>query len=536
MNFTAQRAVPPEARHSRFASGPAIVLYIAAAKLLLHLLMVARYGIFRDEMYYLACSRHMAWGYVDHPPFTVLIAWFSRVVLGDSPLGVRLIPILAGVAVVWFAGALAREMGGGRFAQGMAALAVVVVPIYLLAHTWLTDNVFEQLIWMACVWLVLRAINTRDARYWLWFGVVAGLGFENKYSIAFLLLGLLVGVVLTPHRHFLKSRYLWLGVLACAVISLPNLLWQVHYHFPFLELMHNIRMSNRDVVRGPVAFIADQAMIMNPILFPLWVGGLVWLFFGKHIQSTDSGRDDPARKAGPYRVFGWTYLMVLVAFIALKAKNYYVAPIYPILFAAGAIGLERFAAGRRIGAWMRGAYVALVMAVGALLMPFTVPILSPENFLRYQKAMGFQPPKIEHQQNGPLPQWYADEFGWQEMVEKVAEIYNSLPLEERARTAIFSNSWGEAAAVDFYGPRYGLPQAISKHNSYWIWGPRNYDGSTMIILRSDGRGDREHFQSVQAVGRVEHPYARRDEYFDIYLCRGLKANLKDVWPEMKVFD
>src|SRR6478736_5054089 len=253
--------------HSRFTSGPALVLYIAAAKLLLHLLMVACYGIFRDEMYYLACSRHMAWGYVDHPPLTVWIAWVSRVALGDSPLGVRLLPILAGAAVVWLAGKLAREMGGGRFAQGMTALAVFVVPLYLIAHTWLTDNVFEQLIWMTCILLVMRAINTNDARYWLWFGVVAGLGFENKYSIAFLLLGLLVGVVLTPHRHFLKSRYLWLGVLACAVISLTNLL-------------------------GPVAFIIDQAMVMNPILFPLWVGGLVWLFLGKHIQSSDSRSDE----------------------------------------------------------------------------------------------------------------------------------------------------------------------------------------------------------------------------------------------------
>ena len=280
MNSTAQKAAAAEAPQSRFTSGPAIVLYIVAAKLLLHLLMVARYGIFRDEMYYLACSRHMAWGYVDHPPLTVWVAWFSRVVMGDSPLGVRLLPILAGAAVVWLAGKLAREMGGGRFAQGMAALAVFVVPLYLVAHAWLTDNVFEQLIWMTCIWLVLRAVNTGDARYWLWFGVAAGLGFENKYSIAFLLLGLLVGVVLTPHRHFLKSRYLWLGVLACAVISLPNLLWQVHYHFPFLELIHNIRMTDRDVVRGPVAFILDQAMIMNPILFPLWVGGLIWLFFG----------------------------------------------------------------------------------------------------------------------------------------------------------------------------------------------------------------------------------------------------------------
>jgi hypothetical protein len=536
MNSTAQKAVAAEAPQSRFTSGPAIVLYIVAAKLLLHLLMVARYGIFRDEMYYLACSRHMAWGYADHPPLTVWVAWFSRVVLGDSPLGVRLLPILAGAAVVWLAGKLAREMGGGRFAQGMAALAVFVVPLYLVAHAWLTDNVFEQLIWMTCIWLVLKAVNTGDARYWLWFGVAAGLGFENKYSIAFLLLGLLVGVVLTPHRHFLKSRYLWLGVLACAVISLPNLLWQVHYHFPFLELIHNIRMTNRDVVRGPVAFILDQAMIMNPILFPLWVGGLIWLFFGKNTGDRDSDNNESSHNTGPYRLFGWTYLMILAAFIAMKAKNYYVAPIYPILFAAGAIGLERIAQGRRSGTWMRGTYVALVILAGAVLMPFSVPLLSPENFLRYQKAMGFQPPELEHQQNGPLPQWYADEFGWQEMVEKVAKVYNSLPPEERARTAIFSNGWGEAAAVDFYGPRYGLPQAISKHNSYWLWGPRNYDGSTMIILRSDGRGDREHFQSVQAVEHVEHPYARRDEYFDIYLCRGLKRNLRDAWPKMKVFD
>jgi len=169
-------------------------------------------------------------------------------------------------------------------------------------------------------------------------------------------------------------------------------------------------------------------------------------------------------------------------------------------------------------------------------MPFSVPLLSPENFLRYQNALGLKPPEFEHQQNGPLPQWFADEFGWQEMVEKVARVYNSLPPEERARTAIFSNNWGEAAAVDFYGPRYGLPQAISKHNSYWLWGPGNYDGSTMIILRSGGRNEPKLFQSVEVVGHVEHPYARRDEYFDIYLCRGLKWNLHKMWPILKQFE
>jgi hypothetical protein len=511
-----------EAPSNRFTSGPAIVLYIAAVKLLLHLLTIARYGIFRDEMYYVACSRHMAWGYVDHPPLTVWIAWFGHHVFGDSPLGVRLLPAIAGAALVWLTGKLAREMGGGRFAQAMAALAVLLVPSYLIAHHWLTDNAWEPLIWMGCIWLVVRAINTGDERSWLWFGILAGLGFENKYSIAFLLFGLMAGVVLTPHRRFLKCRYLWLGVFACAVISLPNLLWQLRNHFPFLELVHNIRMGNRDVVRNPVAFIADQAMIMNPALFPLWAGGLIWLFF--------------ARDERRYRVLGWTYLVVLAAFIALKGKNYYVVPIYPMLFAAGAIGLERITHGRPIGAWSRSIYVALVIAVSALLLPVSVPVLTAGNYIRYQKALGLQPPEIEHQQNGPLPQWYADEFGWQEMVEKVARVYNSLSPEERARTAIFSNGWGEAAAVDFYGPRYGLPQAISKHNSYWVWGPGKYDGSTMIILRSGGRDEPEYFQSVQVAEHVEHPFARHDEYFDIYLCRGPKFDLRQVWPRLKQFD
>jgi uncharacterized membrane protein len=508
--------------HSRFTSGPAIVLYLAGAKLLLHLLTAARYGIFRDEMYYLACSQHLAWGYVDHPPLTVFLAWFARHVFGESLLGLRLLPALAGAAIVWLTGALAREMGGGRFAQALAALAAATVPIYLILQHWLTDNVFDQLLWTACVWLVMRAINTGNDRYWLWFGILAGLGFETKYSIVFLLLGVLAGVVLTSHRRFLKSRYLWLGVLACAVIALPNLLWQIRNHFPFLELIHNIRMGNRDIARGPVAFIGDQALIMNPILFPLWVGGLIWLFF--------------ARDGKRYRLLGWAFVAILGTFIALKAKNYYVAPAYPMLFAAGAAGLERVTRGRRIGTWSRIVYVMLVIVVSVALAPYSVPILPPETYIRYQKAMGLEPPKAENQNNGPLPQYFADEFGWEEMVREVASVYHSLPADEQPRTAIFSNGWGQAAAVDFYGPRYGLPPAISRHNNYWLWGPRNYTGSTMIVLGSDGSGDREHFQSVEAAGRVEHPYSRRDTHFTIWLCRGPKFNLQEVWPKVKLYD
>jgi dolichyl-phosphate-mannose-protein mannosyltransferase len=511
-----------ERSHNRFTSAEALVLYIAGAKLLLHLLTATRYGIFRDEMYYFACSEHMAWGYVDHPPGTVLVAWIARHLFGHSLIGLRLFPALAGAALVWLTGRLAREMGGGRFAQILAALAVLPVPFYLILHHWLTNNAFEPLIWMGCIWCVLRAINSGEDRYWLWFGVLAGVGFETKYSIAFLLAGILAGVLLTPNRRFLRSRYLWLGVLACAVIALPNLLWEIRNHLPFLELMHNVRMSGRDVARGPLAFIVDQAANMNPILFPLWLGGLIWLFV--------------APGARRYRILAWTFVVTLGLFIALKGKNYYVAPIYPMLFAAGAVGFERLTSCRPRLGWTRPAYVTAVLIGLALLAPLVMPLLSPEGFLAYQKKLKIQPGTAEHQNNGPLPQYFADEFGWEPMVQQVARVYHSLPPEEQTKTAIFSNGWGEAAAVDFFGPKYGLPKAISSHNQYWIWGPRDYTGEIVIVLRSNGRGDREHFESVQDMGAVQDPYSRRDEWFHIFLCRGLKMDLRDAWSKLKHYD
>jgi len=535
---------------SNWTSGPAIVLYLAAVKLLLHLLTAARYGIFRDELYYLACAEHLDWGYVDQPPLIALIAWFARHVFGSSLLGLRLLPAIAGAALVWLAGKLTREMGGARFAQALAALAVLVVPIFLVFHHWLTMNAFEPLIWMGAAWCVVRAINTGKASYWFWFGVIIGLGLETKYSVIFFAFGIAAGLLLTEHRRFLKGKWIWLGALAALVIFLPNLLWLVKHDFPFLELMRNIRHSGRDVARGPIAFIVDQALIVNPILFPLWAGGLLWLFFGKE------GRR--------YRNFGWAYGAMLVTFIVLKGKNYYLAPAYPILFAAGAVAFERLtvrsptsniqgqvnteSAGdspadrgssptvRKGVSWVRGVYAVAVIVVGAALAPLSVPILSPETYIRYQHALGFEPPKAENQNTGPLPQHFADELGWEDMTRAVAEAYETLSPEERAQTAIFANSYGQAGAIDFFGPKYGLPKAISNHQNYWYWGPREYTGAIVIVLGSDGKGDREHFKTVEVVGRTYHPYSRRDEHFPILLCRGLNQDLHTLWPNIKKWD
>jgi 4-amino-4-deoxy-L-arabinose transferase-like glycosyltransferase len=497
--------------------GSISVLLIAAANLLFHLLIANRYGIFRDELYYLACSEHLGAGYVDQPPLIAFIAWIARHLFGESLLGLRFLPALAGAATVWLTGKLARELGAGVFAQALAALACFAAPVFLLMHHWLTMNAFEPLIWLACAWCIVRAIDRDEPRYWLWFGILIGVGMENKYSTAFFAFAVAAALLLTPQRRFLANRWIWIGALCSLLIFLPNLIWLFRHDFPFLELMHNIRKTHRDVVRGPVAFILDQAMIMNPILFPLWIGGLVWLF----LSETGSR----------YRILGWIYVLLLVAFIVLKGKNYYVAAAYPMLFAAGAVAFENISRLRM--RWSRPLYVAAMVLITALLAPLSVPVLSAENYIRYQKSLGFEPPKSENQRSGPLPQHFADEFGWEDMARKVGEVYKALPPEQRAKTAIFANGYGQAGAVDFFGKKYGLPKAISNHQSYWLWGPRDYTGESVIVLGSDGTGDREHFATVESAGRTDHPYARRDEHFDIFVCRDLNTTLQALWPKAK---
>jgi len=510
----------PTRSTSRLLSGEVLVLALAGAKLIFHLLTANRYGVFRDELYYLACGEHLDWGYVDQPPLIALVAWMARHLFGDWLVGLRFFPALAGAATVWLTGKLAREMGGGALAQMLAALAVIAVPIYLVMHHWLTMNAFEPFIWIGCAWCIVRAIDRNEPRYWIWFGVLVGVGTETKYGIAFFIAAVVIGLILTPERRFLVTKQFWIGALIAFLIFLPNLIWLTRHDFPFLELMHNIRQTQRDVVRGPIAFVIDQVQIMNPILLPLWLGGLIWLFLGSERRR--------------FRVLSIVYVALLAMFIVLRGKNYYLASIYPVLFAAGAVGLERITAAH--WKWIRVAYPVLVLVSAIILAPTVSPILSPEGVVAYQKKLGFEPPKAENQPTGPLPQYFADEFGWENMARETARVYKSLSPEEQARTAIFANSYGQAGAIDFFGPRLGLPKSICNHQSYWLWGPRDYDGSVVIVLGSDGTGDREHFQSVEPAGRAEHPYSRRDEHFDIFLCRGFAGDLRQAWPKLKKYD
>lgn len=510
------------ARPSALGRPFVIVALIAAGLFILHMVTIYRYGYFRDELYYIACSQHLDWGYVDQPPLIAVITWLVRHLFGNSLLALRLAPAIAMSGLVILTAAIARELGGGRWARGLAALTVACAGIYLILGHLLTMNAFEPLLWMGCALVIVRMIKRADLKLWVWFGVLAGVGLENKYSIGVFAFGMIAGLLLTRQRKLLFSPWLLAGGVIALLIFLPNLIWNVGRHFPFVELMHNIKESGRDIALGPIQYILQQILLMNPAIAPIWIGGVVYLLF--------------ARDGKPFRALGWAYLIMLGVFIVLSGKNYYLAPAYPMLLAAGSVGAEKAFERWRAG-WLKPAVVAAILIITGLLLPALAPVLSVQSYLDYQDHLPFTIPRNEKSHLGAaLPQYYADDFGWEEMTAAVARIYNSLSPEERAVTAIYCSNYGEAGAIDFFGPKYGLPKAISGHQNYFLWGPRAYTGEIMIMVGDRLEEDTPKFKSVEVAASLDSPYAIPGENGPVLLCRGLKADLRQVWPSVKKWE
>src|SRR5450755_3613620 len=302
--------------------------------------------------------------------------------------------------------------------------------------------------------------------------------------------GIVAGLVLTRERRWLRSPWLWAGGAIAFLILLPNLLWNVQNHFPFLELQANIRSSGRDVALSPLTFFGQEILAMLPLSLPIWLAGLWYLFFHNEGKR--------------FRVLGWAWVVTAGVIMALSPRIYYLFPAYPVLFAAGSVAWERWLAGVR-AQWIKPVYVTLMVPMGALLAPTLIPLLPPETYIRYAAAIHLQQPRIENHQLGPLPQLFADQFGWEEMAAVVAGAYNSLPPDVRARTAIFGQNYGQAGAIDLFGPKYGLPPAISGHQNYYYWGPHGATGESIIVMEGNQADLETKFASVQKVAQVEHP-------------------------------
>ena len=498
----------------------AILLYLSLLTVLIHFLANGGYGYFRDELYYLACGRHLAWGYVDQPPFVALMAVVTRHLLGTSLFALRFFPALCGGLLVLLTGLMAREMGGGRYAQVLAAVAVMVAPVYLAIHNYFSMNCFDQVFWALAGYIVIRILKQDDPKLWLVFGLVAGVGLMNKYSMGFLGLGVVVGLVLTPARRQLLSKWLWLGGVIAFLIFLPHILWEIHYGFPSLEFIHNAT-TFKNLPQTPLQFMTASAMGVGLFSLPIWLAGLGFFFAGTEGKH--------------FRLFGWVFISILALFLVTQAKPYYLAPAYLFLLAGGAVAIADVIR-RRNWNWLRHASIVLLLAGGVMTAPFVLPVLPVESFLKYQAWMGVKAPREERGKAAKLPQQYADMFGWQNMAATVAKVYNGLSPVEKQECVIGASNYGEAGAIDFFGRDYGLPNAISSHNSYWMWGPGEKPGEVLIAVGGNAEDYHAIYEDVERAATITCEYAMPYETdLPVYLCRRPKMTLQQAWPRLKKF-
>jgi hypothetical protein len=491
---------------------------LAVITLLLHVIsnLFFAYGYFRDEFYYLVCGDHLAFGYVDHPPLIAVIARGTRTLLGDSLVAIRLPSALAHAGLVLLTGLMARMLGGRRFAQALACAVVMLAPVYLVAGNMLSTVPFDELCWALVAFFLLRLLTTDDPRYWLAVGAAVGIGLETKHNMAFLAVGIAAGVLLTANRRYLRSRWLWYGAAVAVALALPHLVWQAVNGWPTWDFTRNAADKNAHI--SPIGYIAQQILAIGPLACPVWITGLIWYL-----------------RTPRYRLMASCYLVPLLVLMATQsARADYLAPAYPPLIAAGAVVIAR-AAERH--AWLRPAALAPVLLGGLLLLPIGLPILSPARLSTLESRLthaGVNDPSKEKGKTAQLPQYFADQFGWQELTATITEIYDQLSPSDRARAAIFTSNYGEAGALAFFGGEH-LPPIISGHNNYYLWGPGRVSGDEMIVVGYDDPSDlRQFFGDVQQVGTTHCTYCMDYENnVPVWLARDPRQPIATLWPRVK---
>jgi 4-amino-4-deoxy-L-arabinose transferase-like glycosyltransferase len=453
---------------------------------------------------------------MDFPPAIALIAEAVRATLGDSLLAIRLVPALAGTALVILAALVARELGGGRWAQALAALGVLASPLFLRSANLFQPVVLDQLAWTVALYALVRLCREDRPRWWLLLGAALGAGLLTKFSATFIGLALLLALLATGRRAWLRTPWPWLAALLALAIGSPSVVGQLRLDFPVLGQMADLRQVQLERVT-PLDVLAGQ-LLWGPATL-IGAAGLVGLLADRRLRA--------------FRVVGWTCLWVFVILMALHGKAYYAGPVYPALIGAGGVMLERVR-GARLGPVLRWGGAAALLLTMAVLLPIGVPILPPAAMARYARAIGASSAlRTNTGEMERLPQDYADMLGWEEQVRAVARVYRSLPAPDRARTVLVGANYGEAAALDFFGPRYGLPAVVSPTGSYWFFGPGTKPGDVVVTIGA-GREDLVPlFDSVEVGGRVTSPWSVAEERdLTIYVARGPHRTLQELWPSL----
>ena len=506
------RAESPTAERSLLTDVGLLVL-LAVALLLFHQLTNHRYGFHRDELGMLDDARYLDWGYVSYPPLTPLIARAAMEWFGTSLVAIRFFSALAQSVAMVLTGLMARELGGGRWAQVVAAVAMAAAPISMLMGAMFQYVSFDYLWWVLTAYFLIRLLKSDNPRWWLAIGATLGVGMMTKYTMAFFVVGIVGGVLLTPARRYLRSPWLWAGAGLSLLIFLPNLLWQIQHDFISLDFLNSIHA--RDVRIGRTSgYLPEQLYVTTSTLtIPLWVTGLIYYFFlpeGKR-----------------YRLLGWAYLITFLLLLVMQGRSYYLAAAYPMLLAAGAVVWERWLVARPASQarWAR-TVTGVALGISLLSSVLLMTPVAPVNSALWEVT-------------NSIHDNFREQIGWPELVETVAQIYNELPEEERVKTAILTGNYGEAGAINLYGPDYGLPTAISGVNSFWLRGYGDPPPTQVIVLGYSQEEAEQFFTTCIHAGRATNRYNVANEETaenpDIWLCREPQLPWPELWPQLQHF-
>ncbi|MGC1380868.1 MAG: glycosyltransferase family 39 protein [Candidatus Baltobacteraceae bacterium] len=501
---------------------------LALLTVALHLAFNHRFGYYRDELYFIDCAKHLSWGYVDQPPLVPFVTWLTAP-LGYPVWGLRFFPgVLAGVAVL-FACAIAREFGGRGFAQTVAGLTTVLAPGLIGIAYGLSTEMLSPAAWTVLIYLTIRLVKTQNARLYVPIALVVTLAMYSKYSIAACAIALALGLLVTGHAKLLRTPWLAIAIALTLTLLLPNAIWQLGHGLPMLEVLHNDQLNRHALANGmadespnrwinALYMLGLQFAYQNPLFAPVWIWGLVWLW-----------------REHAYRYLTVAYLLLLGMLILTIGRGYYIQGFYPALFAAGAVALEGALRSRQ--AWLRPALVAAIVLAGLPMFPLSLPVLPLDAYMAYERAIGLSRPVPPDGKSHLINPMFADQLGWKTMTRTVAAAYRSLPPAQREKTAVFADRYAYAGALDYYGPRYGLPTVISPNNQYYLWGTRGYSGQSVLAV-----GATDYWLLLHWFGSVRQIAVYRNEYrwmlegpLPIYLCTHPRAPLAVIWPALKYY-
>ena len=494
---------------SIWLSDNALLIYIALATVIVHLIVGNRYGIHRDELATLEDARHLAWGYPAYPPVTPFFGRISLELFGTSVRGFRFFANLAQAVAVVLTGLMAREMGGRRGAQLIAAVAAV--PFCLGGGYEMMYVAFDCLVWVSTAYFIVRLLRTDDPRWWVAIGASIGFGMMAKWTMGFFVLGIVAAVLLTDARRYLNSKWLWTGVALSILIWLPNLLWQAQHHFISLDFLSHIHA--RDIRQGRTKYFLPQQVEFMGFRFPLFLAGIYFC-----LVSRDGKR---------FRMLGWMYVVPLFLFIIAKGRNYYMYPAYSMIFAAGAVWGEGWLATMQRSRAMTIRTVAWVA--------LTVDVLLTIAFWMPTAPLNSRWWAINNEVQGD----FREQIGWPELVQEVAKIRDSLTPEDRAHLGIIGTNYGEAGAINLYGPEYGLPRAISGVNSFWQRGYGDPPPQTLIVIGLSRKHLDEYFGSCRLAGHTWNQYGIKNEetedHPDIWVCGPPKQGWPEFWKDFRYY-